>query len=95
MIFVKQSLHVTAYEAARTAIQHRSTQQDVIDRCNQVLAERQINGAVIHVTPPDLTGVNRGEDISVRITAPVRDNTVLRTQFFAGDLEAEATMVRE
>lgn len=95
MVFVKQSLHVTAYEGIRRAIRYDATEQIVIERCQQILNERNIHGATIELTPALSDMVNRGDEITIAITAPTRDNSILQMRFFSGVLEAEATMVKE
>ena len=95
MVFVKQSLHIAAYEGVRRAIRYDSSEQSVLERCEQILDERDIHNASVEITPSSLDGVERGSEIAVRITAPARDNTIMRLQFFGGQLEAQATMVKE
>jgi len=95
MVFVKQSLHVAAYEGVRRAIRYDATEQSVLQRCQQILDERNIRGATVELTPSTPETVQRGNQIALRISAPVHDNTVLQLQFFTGQLEAEATMMKE
>ena len=49
MIFVKQSLHIAAYEAVRVAIRQGSSNTDVLDRGNQILNERNVKLATTEV----------------------------------------------
>lgn len=95
MVFVKQSLHIAAYEGVRRAIRYDASEPAVLQRCQQILDERNIHNATIEITPSSLDGVGRGNDIAVRITAPAHDNTIMRLRFFGGQLEAQATMVKE
>jgi Flp pilus assembly protein TadG len=95
MIFVKQSLHVASYEAIRAAVKHDATNVEVLDRCNQVLAERNVNGATIELNPTDVAAVSRGTDIEVKVSAPCEANSIARLNIFSGTLEAETIMIKE
>ena len=95
MIFVKQSLHIAAYEGIRHAVRYDATEQNVLDRCQQILDERGVENATIELTPNTPDTVERGNELTLRISAPVLDNSLLRLRFFDGQLQAEATMVKE
>lgn len=95
MIFVKQSLHIAAYEGIRRAVRYDATEQTVLDRCQQILDERGVENATIEMTPNTLDTVERGNELTLRISAPVLDNSLLRLRFFDSQLQAEATMVKE
>lgn len=95
MIFLRQSLHVTAYEGIRVAIRKDSDATAVWDRCQRVIAERNINGSQVVITPNDTQFVARGNPISVAVSAPCASNNVLPLQFFGGNLSATATMIKE
>lgn len=95
MIFVKQSLHIAAYEGIRRAVRYDATEQIVLDRCQQILDERGVENATIELTPNTPDTVERGNELTLRISAPVLDNSLLRLRFFEGQLEAQATMVKE
>lgn len=95
MIFLRQSLHVTAYEGIRIAIRDGSDSTAVWDRCQRVIAERDINGSQVVITPSETQLVPRGNQISVAVSAPCASNNVLPLQFFGGNLSATATMVKE
>ena len=95
MIFVKQSLNVVAYEGVRTAIRPTSQNQDVTDRCDQVITERKLKAASFSLSPTNVADVERGQPVTVRATASTDANSVMNLKFFSGDLTAEATMVKE
>ncbi|MEO2047664.1 MAG: TadE/TadG family type IV pilus assembly protein [Pirellulales bacterium] len=44
MIFLKQSLTVTAYEGVRTVLQERAVAADVQKTCQQIFADRRVQG---------------------------------------------------
>ncbi|MEZ6116531.1 MAG: pilus assembly protein [Pirellulaceae bacterium] len=95
MMFLKQSLAITAYEGVRVAIKKGSLATDVESTCNQILTSRRIQNSTITIEPASLTGVSPGEEVMVRISAPVQDNSVMQLRFFTGNISAEVRMVRE
>ncbi|MCA9198033.1 MAG: pilus assembly protein [Planctomycetales bacterium] len=95
MMFLKQSLAITAYEGVRVAIKKGTSTTDVENACNQILTSRRIQNSNITIEPASLTGVSPGEEVMVRISAPVQDNSVMQLRFFTGSISAEVCMVRE
>ncbi len=95
MIFLTQSLHVVAYEGARAAIKNSGNTSDALDRCQEVIAERSILGATVDLTPANIDDIDRGTQITVRVTAPCAANSVIRLNFFSGSLQAQVVMNKE
>lgn len=95
MIFLRQSLHIAAYEGIRVAIKNDTTSADVRARCDQILGERDIDAGNIVITPGESADVSRGEPIAVQVSAPCVANSILPLQFFGGNLQATATMIKE
>lgn len=95
MIFLRQSLHIAAYEGIRVAIRNDTDTSNVVSRSQRILNERSVNGSNITTTPTDTQFVARGNPISVQVTAPCEGNNTLPLQFFSGQLSATATMIKE
>ncbi len=95
MIFVEQSLHIVAYETARTAIRPTAQNTEVHARWNQVVTERKLNGVTVQITPSDIENLPEGTPITVTATAPAADNSVFPLQFFTGNLQAVTVMNKE
>jgi hypothetical protein len=95
-LFLKQSLTVAAYEGVRTAIKDGTTSNNVQTACNQILADRRIQGANVTLQPSDITALNPGEFINVTVSAPCDSNSVVPTSFYRGrTLSATASMMVE
>ncbi len=95
MIFLKQSLSVAAYEGARTAVVPNATNADVVDTCEQILADRRVAGATVQVTP-EVEDANIGEFMTITVTAPCNDNTILTGRFFRNkQLSGSADFMKE
>ncbi len=96
MIFLKQSLTVTAYEGVRTALEERAVGADVQDVCQQILTERRVQGGTVTINPPDFEVLLPGEYIEVTVSALADSNSVIPGSFFTGKtLSASATMMKE
>jgi len=95
-IFLRQSAVIVAYEGARTAVRSTSSNSDVLARCQAMLTQRRVNGAVVTVTPIDLLKQPSGTQIRVRVEVPWALNSptrfVLQDQ---GTIAVDAYMLRE
>jgi hypothetical protein len=95
-LFLKQSLTVAAYEGARKAIEKGSTTANIQTACNDILADRRIQGATVVVNPANKASLQPGEFIDVTVSAPCTANTPVPTTFFRGrTLSAKASMMIE
>ena len=95
-IFLTHSLNVAAYETIRVAVQPKSTNLDSNALASSTLADQHVHDATVTYDPPDIGDVNRGQPITITISAPVDSNSVLPSWFFTGrTLSARITMVKE
>ncbi len=96
MIFLKQALVQTAYEGAKVAVKRHATNADVADAMQAVLNGRTLENTTITIRPRDVSQVDRGEFISITISAPSDTNSVFPFGPFQGQrIEATAEMVKE
>ena len=95
MIFVNQSLNVVAYETVRATVKSNAQPGDGQARAQQVIAERRLKKAVVTFNPSNPELADRGTPITVTVTAPTSDNSVMRMDFFSGSLQAVAVMNKE
>jgi hypothetical protein len=95
-VFLKQSLTVAAYEGVRTALMEGATAGNVQAACNQVLADRTIDGGTITVSPSDIASLKIGEYVNVTVSAPCDENSVVPANFYRGRrMSATASMMIE
>ena len=95
MIFLKQSLTVAAYEGGRTSTIPGATTDDVRATCQDILADRNVNGATITITP-DVEFAGIGEFVEVEVTAPCNENTIIAGRFFRNrDLSGVSRFMKE
>lgn len=95
MIFVKQSLHVASYEAARVAVRPSATNADAEKRSNLVIEERDLDDATVTFEPEDISAAAVGDKIVVTVSVPAESNSLLPLKFFNGNLSAATTMYKE
>ena len=98
-LFLQEAITVCAYAGARTAVQRKSTQAQVIARVEEVLEERGIENGTVTVAPAPEAAL-LFQPIVVTVTAPTAGNTVLPLRnwySWMGNLnfEGEVTMVKE
>lgn len=93
MIFLKESLTVAAYEGSRVTFQPMATDADIIARCQEVLAERSVDGATVSVIPANITTVAAGDPIEIRVSAPCDLNAVMPVWFYGGTTMSGSSIV--
>lgn len=91
-IFLKQTLSISAYEAARAAIRTGSTTEASTASGKAILDARKVNASTIAFTPSDITNASRGDLITVSVSAPTQKNSQVLGKFIA-DKTITATVV--
>ena len=95
-IFLKQSLHVAAYEGVRTGSRLDATQADAINRARAILDSRDVRGATINFVTGDVASIARGEPVIVEVAAPTNVNSPLAGQWIANrTLTSRVFMLKE
>lgn len=95
-IYLSHSLNVASYETIRVAVKPKSENADADAMSSSTLADQHVNDATVTYDPPDISNVDRGQPITISISAPVASNSILPSWFFAGrTLGARVTMVKE
>jgi hypothetical protein len=96
MVFLKQSLTVASYEGVRAAVDKGATSADVQAACQQVLSDRNVDGAKVTVSPSNIPALKPGDLIDVTVTAPCTANSVIPVMFYQGKtLSSTASMMIE
>jgi Flp pilus assembly protein TadG len=96
LIYLKQSLTISAYEGVRAAITTSATTADVADRANQIIADRKVKGSSIAIIPADFQAAGYGTYISVKVSAAYGSNSLMPGWFFTGTtLSSEVKMMKE
>jgi Flp pilus assembly protein TadG len=96
MIYVDQTLAIASYEGVREAIRFDATNDEVEAQCEALLTARRVSGGAIEIDPPDVAQVPRGTEISITVSAPCGENSVLTAWFFDDKTLTETSkMVKE
>jgi hypothetical protein len=96
MIFLDHSLTIASYEGVRIAINYDATNDSVMDRCDEIIAERSVDDATVSINVADVANVPRGQPIAVTVSAPCDANAIIPPWFYGGaTLTSTTTMVKE
>ena len=96
MIFLDHSLTIISYEGVRVAINYDGTNAAVMARCNEIINDRGVAGAAVTINPTNVATVDRGNQITITVSAPCEENVLLPTWFYGGKtLICSTTMVKE
>ena len=95
-IFLKQSLNVAAYEGIREAVRVGSNGANGENRAQNILGSRSVNDFSISYPNGEPSGVNRGDDVVIEVSAPTDSNSPLVGKFITNrTLTARVVMVKE
>lgn len=83
-VFLKQSLNMAAYEAAKVITRPGDNNTLATTRCQQVLAMRKISNYTLTITPTVTARTPTGTQVTVTITAPSSNLSYGPLRFMAG-----------
>ena len=96
ILFLKQTLKIASYEAARAAIKRNATNDLALASGQEVLTYRKVASSTITFLPQDISDAERGELVSVTVKAPADANTVLPDWLHSiQDMTVTTKMVKE
>lgn len=95
-IFLKQALHVAAYEGVRESTRLSSNNAAGRSRAETILNSRGVSGYSIDFPRGEAADADRGENVVITVSAPTGVNSPLLGSFIADrTIEARITMTRE
>jgi Flp pilus assembly protein TadG len=96
MVFLRQSVELAAYEAARVAIVTQTKTDQVQQAAKNVLDSRKVKDYAIKITPTDFQGAPYGSFIQVEVTAPCSSNSLIPVMFYSGqNVVGQVEMMKE
>ena len=96
LIYIKQSLTISAYEGARAAIVKGMPLSEISDRSNQILSDRKIKNATILVSPNPPSNASYGTYITVQVQASYGANSLIPGWMFSNvTLQSSVKMMKE
>jgi len=95
-LFLRESLSVCCFEACRVGTRRGASAEDVLERAQEVLADRDVAGASIVLTPDNYDALNSLDTITVQITAPTAGNSIFIFDNLTNrSIQSSVTMIRE
>jgi len=95
MIFLRQALVQSSYEAAKIAVKTGDSAQ-AKSMALAVTKGRRINNVTIRIEPSDISNAKPGSLVRVTVSAPGDNNSVIPFGVFRGrTVSAQAVMARE
>ena len=97
-MFLKESAVLAAYEGARQGVGRGNTNQDVIDRVQEFLDERNIEytGDAIAISSPGFDSAETLENVTVTVNIPAAGNTLMPSEVIGNlVMSASVTMLKE
>lgn len=94
-VFLKQSLNMAAYEAAKVITRPGDNNLLAATRCQQVLAVRKISNHTLTISPTVTAATPRGTQITVTVTIPASNLSYGPVRYMSGrTLRSRVCMVR-
>jgi len=94
-VFLRQSLNMAAYEAAKVITRPGSNETLARSRCNEVLAVRKVAAYTLSFSPTVTTATPRGTQVTVTLTATASNLSYGPVQFMEGKtITSTVVMVR-
>ncbi len=95
-IYLRESVTVAAYEAARVGVKRKATRADSMEQANDILNARGIKGGTVNVSPGDFSTLKALDPITVTVKAPINENGFFLGKFFTGKkMQGRLSMYRE
>ena len=94
-VFLRQSLNMAAYEAAKVITRPGSNEALARTRCDEILRVRKVSTYTLTFSPAVTTATPRGTQVTVNLTAPASNLSYGPVQFMAGKtITSTVVMVR-
>lgn len=77
MLFIAQSLKITAFEGARVGVVPGAESSNVQYQCEQILLERGVNSATVTTVPSDPASLAPGDYFQVNVSANYASNSLI------------------
>lgn len=96
MVFLRQSVELSSYEATRVAIVKNTTEAQVKQAAKNVLDARKVKDYSITITPANFQEAAYGTFIQVEVKVPCSSNSLIPAMFYSGkDMVGLVEMMKE
>lgn len=94
-VFLRQSLNMAAYEAAKVITRPGTNEALARTRCQEVLTIRKVDTYTLTFTPTVTTATPRGTQVTITLSAPATNLSYGPLQFMSGkSMTSTVVMVR-
>lgn len=93
MVYLRQSLKITAYECARVAIVPGTSDFDVQNQCDAILLGRRIKDYELKTTPESVSSLKYGDLYTVSISLPAEPNALVGAWFYKNKILQETVTI--
>jgi hypothetical protein len=94
-VFLRQSMNMAAYEAAKVITRPGSNEALARTRCQQIMTVRKVSTYTLTFSPTVTTATPRGTQVTVTLSAPASNLSYGPMQFMTGrTLSTTVVMVR-
>lgn len=96
MVFLRQTVEMSAYEAARVAVVKQTTSAQVQTAAKSLLDSRNVKDYTITISPANFQSAAYGTFIQVEVRAPCAKNGLIPSIFYgARDVVGTVEMMKE
>lgn len=96
LIYLRESLCLASYEAARQAVSLDVSSQDIEKRAKQLLHSRGIDNPTITISPSDITTAGGGDPVTVTVSVLTSSQTLLpKIVYGQRTISAQTSFVKE
>lgn len=93
MMYLRQSLKLTAYECARVGILPEVTPESIQDQCDVLLLGRNIKNYSLTCTPADPAVLEFGDLFVTTVQAPASENALLGAWLYGSQTVSETVTI--
>lgn len=94
-VFLRQSVNMAAYEAAKVITRPGSNETLARTRCQEVMSIRKVSNFTLTFSPTVTTSTPRGTEVTVTVTAPASNLSYGPVRFMTGKtISSTVVMVR-
>lgn len=95
LIFLNQSLKISAYEGARIAIVPDANEYDINYQVTETAKQRKLDGVSVNIEPANFQDLPMGEFITVEVTIDTSNRTFFSNLIADPQRSASVSMMKE
>jgi Flp pilus assembly protein TadG len=96
LMFAKQAMVESAYQAVKVAIRPETSNQLAIDAANEVATGRRLDSISVQFDPPNVATASPGTPIRVTVAVSADQVRILNSRLIpVADISAVAVMIKE